>query len=795
MLIRHFFCVFCLSLIFVPIGGQVFAQRPDYAAVVVPYEVRLRAGETKQINLRFKNVGTHTWISGKTGTALYLFGDLSIFHHPSWLRDDLPVYIAQKVVKSNASASATFLVTAPAQAGTYTERFLLSYKPNGWIKGSVVNVTFKVESARPVSAIKVRPVKSSQLRKDTTVTISSTLIATRPPATSTSPESQPASHQPSASTDLRSEIIDRGGLEWQLEPGQHTSVNLAFKNTGPVAWSNTGTGAVMLGSVSKIRKSPFKDFSWKNDIHAATLNERAVSPGQVGHVVLELRAPAAPGNYRETFQLVVSSTVAVTGSEITLPIHVTTPREYMAKGIVNGVELTQVESNQPESGRYKAALLLSSEAAKQVVLLGNGRISLTFGFKNVGTGSWNSLVLKFSSLLPTLGGRLSSLRDESWLSEVDAAKSSGITPPGHIGFIGFTFKAPLKRGTYTARFQLYADGALIEAGQLEIPITVTADGFIEPESISAQSSTTTFTPSPLNGDGAALPAEPNIRVGLFATTDDRITVRAVAGGFTVQQNNVVICRFEAGESATIVYDRAGSIYTAAGPRCASQTTGVYVAAAVDGLSPLEIVGYSHPVAWLPGANDNSFRGTLELRYAKSTESVWVINELPIEWYLKGIAETSNSSPQEYQRALLTAARTYAMYHVQRGTKHADEYYTVDAKYDQVYRGYGAEARTPNVVAAVEATRGHIVTYNGKLALTPYYSRSDGRTRAWTEVWNGGTKAWLVSVPVPWDNGKTLWGHGVGMSATGALGAARAGQTYAQILKHFYLGTELRRAYQ
>jgi stage II sporulation protein D len=175
--------------------------------------------------------------------------------------------------------------------------------------------------------------------------------------------------------------------------------------------------------------------------------------------------------------------------------------------------------------------------------------------------------------------------------------------------------------------------------------------------------------------------------------------------------------------------------------------------------------------------------------------VWIINELPVEWYLKGIAETSNSSPQEYQRALLTAARTYAMYHVQRGTKHANEHYTVDAKYDQVYRGYGAEIRGSNIVTAIDATRGQIVTYNEKLAITPYYSRSDGRTRSWTEVWGGGPYAWLVSVPVPWDQGKTLWGHGVGMSATGALGMAAEGKTYDQILKHFYTGIELRRIYK
>jgi stage II sporulation protein D len=39
-----------------------------------------------------------------------------------------------------------------------------------------------------------------------------------------------------------------------------------------------------------------------------------------------------------------------------------------------------------------------------------------------------------------------------------------------------------------------------------------------------------------------------------------------------------------------------------------------------------------------------------------------------------------------------------------------------------------------------------------------------------------------------------WGHGVGMCQTGAMGRARAGQTYRQILTHYYAQAELRRLY-
>ena len=166
----------------------------------------------------------------------------------------------------------------------------------------------------------------------------------------------------------------------------------------------------------------------------------------------------------------------------------------------------------------------------------------------------------------------------------------------------------------------------------------------------------------------------------------------------------------------------------------------------------------------------------------------------MEYYLRGLAETSNISPAEFQKTLITAARTYGFYHWSRATKHASEFFHVDAWLDQVYKGYGQELRTPNLTAAVNATRGRIVTYQGATAITPYFSRSDGRTRSWEEVWHG-TVAWAVSVPVPCDEGKTLWGHGVGMSASGALCMANQGQMYDSILKHFYTGIEVEKKWE
>jgi len=173
----------------------------------------------------------------------------------------------------------------------------------------------------------------------------------------------------------------------------------------------------------------------------------------------------------------------------------------------------------------------------------------------------------------------------------------------------------------------------------------------------------------------------------------------------------------------------------------------------------------------------------------------VINELPIETYLKGLAESSNNNPIEYHKALAIAARTYAQYNINIGGKHPAWYFHLNASaYDQVYRGYNSEIRLPNFVKAVLETRGIMVTYNGEVVVTPYFSQSDGRTRAWEEVWSAPGKPWLVSKPDPYCAGMNLFGHGVGFSARGARGMALAGSTFEQILKYYYTGVELKKFY-
>lgn len=199
-------------------------------------------------------------------------------------------------------------------------------------------------------------------------------------------------------------------------------------------------------------------------------------------------------------------------------------------------------------------------------------------------------------------------------------------------------------------------------------------------------------------------------------------------------------------------------------------------------------------AWNPELNDNMYYGSIELVYSKNSKQQLIVNHVPIERYVSGIAEVGNSTQRPVQKAILVAARTYAKYNLKYPTKHADEPYILDAtENDQVYKGAGFTLRSPRVKLAQRKTRGEVIVYKGAVIVAPYFSQSDGRTRAWSEVWNGSYE-WSKSVNDPGCRGMSMLGHGVGMSGEGARYYASNGQGYKRILRHYYKGIKIVDAY-
>ncbi len=192
-------------------------------------------------------------------------------------------------------------------------------------------------------------------------------------------------------------------------------------------------------------------------------------------------------------------------------------------------------------------------------------------------------------------------------------------------------------------------------------------------------------------------------------------------------------------------------------------------------------------------NNNLFRGMLEVRIVDS--KLTVINELPLEDYLYGIAEAALDDPIEKKKTLSVLARTYALYYMQEAKrKFPDKPYDASDDPDifQKYMGYSFEVRSGNWVEVVNATRGQVVAYRDKLIKTPYFSESDGKTKNAKDVWGWTDTPYLVSVSDTFckDGKGTLKGHGVGLSGCGAATQASQGKTYKDIISYYYTGVTI-----
>jgi SpoIID/LytB domain protein len=133
--------------------------------------------------------------------------------------------------------------------------------------------------------------------------------------------------------------------------------------------------------------------------------------------------------------------------------------------------------------------------------------------------------------------------------------------------------------------------------------------------------------------------------------------------------------------------------------------------------------------------DRVYRGALRFSHRDT------VNVLSLERYLRGVvpAEAYTSWKPAALQAQAVAARTYA---ARARADYAKSYYHLcDTSRCQVYRGYGEEVASTN--AAIDATAGRILSYDGKPAFAQFSASSGG----WTST---GDAPYLTAHPDPYD---------------------------------------------
>jgi stage II sporulation protein D len=148
------------------------------------------------------------------------------------------------------------------------------------------------------------------------------------------------------------------------------------------------------------------------------------------------------------------------------------------------------------------------------------------------------------------------------------------------------------------------------------------------------------------------------------------------------------------------------------------------------------------LATRPGKATFELRGQLEVHRTRAGLSV--INEVSLENYVVGTlgGEMYASWEPAALQAQAVACRTYALYQM---AKHLGQKFDLGA--DVLSQRYlGVRGESDSAWAAVRATTGVIIGYDGRPALAAFHSASGGRTASAREVW-GEAIPYLKSVPV------------------------------------------------
>lgn len=462
----------------------------------------------------------------------------------------------------------------------------------------------------------------------------------------------------------------------------------------------------------------------------SALQETEVKPGSTGTFSFNIKAPTKAGTYTLYFSPSMKNSNAVVSGSGQISVKV---METGEDAIISDMS----SDWNFEPGQSKSVWIqVKNTSSKTWSTTGNSAFRLAFstpkGF-TVGTAKYSSTSIKSGSQVKVL----------------------------------FTLTASKTAGAYELKVSPRLGSTQLTQSATSIKITVGAN---------ATATTSTY--------------ENPIRVKLTPDNEVGTPIITSDSNFAAYDGDTLLKVFTA-NSRVRVTDSKGTFTVSSGSSKWTATKNVRFQADNEGILTIATMD-QHP-AWNTTLNDNSFRGTIEIADLDGTPIL--INELEIEDYLKGIGEVSNSDPEEKIKTILVLARTYATYYTTGNVKFDGMPYDLedDPNTSQKYLGYGYESRSPEVSAAVEATAGKVVTYKGKVVITPYFSQSDGvATKSAKSVWGWTTTPWLVSVPdtVCTDTDGTFQGHGVGLSGCGATALAEAGKTFEEIIKTYYTGVEV-----
>lgn len=215
------------------------------------------------------------------------------------------------------------------------------------------------------------------------------------------------------------------------------------------------------------------------------------------------------------------------------------------------------------------------------------------------------------------------------------------------------------------------------------------------------------------------------RVSLGTTTTATIT--STSAWRLIDRDGRVVARGDSGERASVSAATA-AIRVDRGPETSASFA-----------SPLSLVSDGAGTVVI---NGRRYRGSLS--FVATDSGVRIVNRVQLEEYLRGVVPRELGTRSAGDRAALeaqaVAARSYAITRLAAATRAYDLTATTS---DQVYGGVDAENAVAD--AAVAATEGLVLFYEGRVVSAPYHSTCGGSTAEPAEVWRSRSEPFLQRV--------------------------------------------------
>lgn len=549
-----------------------------------------------------------------------------------------------------------------------------------------------------------------------------------------------------------------------VQKGKNFTVTLKFKNDSIYVWRKSGTNIMTLNVKGN------KNSIFKNSYVIGNLSETLVKRGETGTFKFTLKAPETEGTYTETYQMYVKSFGEfVNGSEIKITVNVTNSSTSTSSD--KEVKLEDIHYVVAD----KAFEILDKKTSQVIVSVAEQeKINIYF---NQNTKQY--MVAKNGLIVATLTNEVVINNKNNANIDFGSKKdtSNKIVLNSSFDTVKTNTVVCASTGCDTAQ----------QAIQVPIDTNVITN-------LNSNSNSSAYVVK--NYTYASIPSEYKIRVGIEHDIFPA-TFTSTSGMNVYDGSGNLIIPVAQGEQVVINYDRVTQLYSVTKNGTLLKETPNYIKLqnndSINGI--LTIVNLEKRPYWNSNINFNAYRGDLEVRYNSSYDKTWIINELNIEDYLKGSGEASNSSSYEYLKTMAVAERTYASYQYLSNANYKQYFNVFSDEYDQVYDGYNREIRQPNVVSAVNETKGVVMLYNNEMIKAFYSANAGGKTRTLSETWGGADVPYLKAVVDTYTTNDTRFGHGVGLSQVGAMRMISNDKAdYIKVLRYYYTNVELAKIY-